>query len=222
MPPAPEGPRLARIQAPVDPDAAAGGPAWYGRLIGFTERNARAVTIASVVLIALSAAVLIHHLLRSGQTRRAYEELGRAEDASLPAADRIARLSELRDRYRGTGAEPDILYRLANAYQAEERWDEAESVYDEIVTRHPDRLVAGPARDAKARCRRNADFQEKSLPAKLAELKAKGYSTKAPTPPPGAVEGAGASAAPASPTSEAAPASATAPTIAPASPTAPK
>lgn len=221
MPPAPEGPRLARLHAPVDPAAAAGGPGWYVRLIGFSERNARAVTLASVALIALSAAVLIHHLLRSGQTRRAFEELGRAEDASLPAADRIARLAELRDRYRGTGAEPDILYRLANAYQAEERWDEAESVYDEIVVRHPDHIAAAPARDAKARCRRNADFQEKTLPAKLAELKAKGYSTKPPAPaPPAPPEPA--SSAPASPTSEAAPASAPAPSAAPASPTSPK
>ncbi len=59
MPPAPEGPRLTRIQAPVDPAASAGGPGWYLRLLGFTERYARAVTLASVALIALSAAVLI-------------------------------------------------------------------------------------------------------------------------------------------------------------------
>ena len=93
------------------------GESLLARLNAFGERHAKVIIFVSVALLIATVLIFAKVLYDRSVLDRASKDIAAAYDS--------ARLLELKARYAGTRAEPEILYRLANRYYEENKLDEA-------------------------------------------------------------------------------------------------
>ena len=126
------------------------GESLLARLNAFGERHAKVIIFVSVALLIATVLIFAKVLYDRSVLDRASKDIAAAYDS--------ARLLELKARYAGTRAEPEILYRLANRYYEENKLDEARAEYTDFVKKFPGHPLEAAVQKALLGLTSNLEF----------------------------------------------------------------
>jgi peptidyl-prolyl cis-trans isomerase B (cyclophilin B) len=138
------------IQEPI-PDEVTGNT-FLDRVNSFGERHARAIIILSTALIIVTVLIFAQVLWN----RTLFDRV----DRDLAAATSIEALESLRNRYKGTAAEPRVLATLGHRYASMAKLAEAKAVYREFLDKYADHVLASGVNRSLMHVEENLKFLE--------------------------------------------------------------
>ena len=145
------------------PSPAGGPPKLLDRLNEIGERHATAIIAVSTGLIILTVLIFAKYFYDKSQVERAEQELGSAET--------LEQLSALKTKFASTPVGSRIVFRLANKYYEEGRFEDARKEYKEFQDKFPqDRLSVFVTR-ALSSLERNVKFDAEGKEARLKEYR---------------------------------------------------
>lgn len=137
----------------------------WRRFVRFTDRHAKAITFLATVAIIVAVLLLVQSFWHSARMKRAARE--------IHAAVTIEEMLKVKEQYKDVPLYPVLLYRLANRYQEEEKWDEAAKTYDEFFAceQNLQPLLWDQAKKAYETLKKNREWMEKNRDMELNVLK---------------------------------------------------
>lgn len=138
------------IQEPIPEEAT--GNTFLDRVNNFGERHARAIIILSTALIIVTVLIFAQVLWN----RTLYDRV----DRDLATATSIESLEALRNRYKGTAAEPRVLATLGHRYASMAKLAEAKAVYQDFLGKYADHVLASGVNRSLMHVEENLKFLE--------------------------------------------------------------